>query len=721
MARLTLWNGPPSDLNRQQQTYEVGRIDFNGAVKDTDYTIDTITRKHFTVLDDSDVYSIRMTFNESGMPFVELDKTWTPYESTQYIPQEKNGSVFYTPSNCNLDAPLLEYRPTDWEIHWRDKYNTISYEHISGTPTGVYWVRSTPLYSNGELNFTSNTYVASNTARKMFYTMGDNYFTITNGEDKYSVGGVPHGPCEYIGFGFVGWNGITAEESRAYPDVPRVSGITGDYVTADTLPGQLLLQSRLERDIPTSDFDGTSTILPRIFCNFVGFTLTFDYEDTSVYPSTHETITDNFIGVFIWEETVDGIKTRGQMTAISLRYWLARGSKGEWGPGTGVEGGDGLWTHETTGVDDKNGQKMRDYVNDWNEARWDAFSKAGLNIYEISSNDLAEVSRALWDPTIWRNFQYLQQSPLDAIIALHLLPEQFVQREQPNKVRKIVLANHEFDGVWGYLIEPTTVDLSHDTEILNQTGSYQNFAGYATAYLHLPYIGNVSLDVQQLAEGYLSVIYACDILSGDVTAFVYVQDRNGSDMYVGEYKGNCAQKIPLFMRTNDRLSSVQSLINDSKSLVTNVMSLGTQVAGMNSGAIPTPGSGSSALNADTVNTGMDLASNVMNITGDVIKIINPKYTVTGTNINFGSTSPTWNEIWLCLSFPEPSNPEQYQDLIGLPSDISGTINGSDTLDGPFTGFLAVREIKLDNVVATDAEKKEIELLMKSGVYLDSEA
>lgn len=66
-----------------------------------------------------------------------------------------------------------------------------------------------------------------------------------------------------------------------------------------------------------------------------------------------------------------------------------------------------------------------------------------------------------------------------------------------------------------------------------------------------------------------------------------------------------------------------------------------------------------------------------------------------------------------------SNPLRYSKQFGYPSDVSGTINASDTTSGSkFIGFLSVRSIKLDGIAATDDEIAEIDQLMKAGVYVD---
>ena len=54
--------------------------------------------------------------------------------------------------------------------------------------------------------------------------------------------------------------------------------------------------------------------------------------------------------------------------------------------------------------------------------------------------------------------------------------------------------------------------------------------------------------------------------------------------------------------------------------------------------------------------------------------------------------------------------DQYKSLLGQPYQLDGTL-------GSQTGFVKVREVHLDGIMATEAEKTEIELMLKEGVIL----
>ena len=55
-------------------------------------------------------------------------------------------------------------------------------------------------------------------------------------------------------------------------------------------------------------------------------------------------------------------------------------------------------------------------------------------------------------------------------------------------------------------------------------------------------------------------------------------------------------------------------------------------------------------------------------------------------------------------------PDSYESLIGRPYQTTATL-------GSQTGFVKVREVHLDGITATEAEKEEIERMLKKGVIL----
>lgn len=107
--------------------------------------------------------------------------------------------------------------------------------------------------------------------------------------------------------------------------------------------------------------------------------------------------------------------------------------------------------------------------------------------------------------------------------------------------------------------------------------------------------------------------------------------------------------------------------------------------------------------------------------GALTSLLSSGVTTSSTADSGSATAPIDTVCYVIIQRPMWSAPKEYGKQFGYPSDISGTINHSDTEAGdPFTNFLSVRSIELDNVSGTDEEKAEIEQLMMSGVYVSND-
>ena len=68
------------------------------------------------------------------------------------------------------------------------------------------------------------------------------------------------------------------------------------------------------------------------------------------------------------------------------------------------------------------------------------------------------------------------------------------------------------------------------------------------------------------------------------------------------------------------------------------------------------------------------------------------------------------QAFVILTRPVQALPKNYNKLKGNTSMIGGTV-------GSFSGFLQVDSIDLSGIACTDAEKSEIEALLKEGVFV----
>lgn len=198
--------------------------------------------------------------------------------------------------------------------------------------------------------------------------------------------------------------------------------------------------------------------------------------------------------------------------------------------------------------------------------------------------------------------------------------------------------------------------------------------------LFLPFCGTHHLDVDDIMDATLHVVYNIDLLTGTCTAVVNVSRENlNSILY--RFSGVIGANVPFSQQTHaDYIRSIMS----------GVASVGQLIGGVGGGSA----------NA--------LTSGVM---GLVDNALSPKQT-----IQHGGTSSMvagmLDNLKPCLivSRPIQSLAKNYKHYVGYPSNITETLKN-------LKGFTKVESVINNNVSATEDEKREIERLLKEGVWL----
>ena len=216
----------------------------------------------------------------------------------------------------------------------------------------------------------------------------------------------------------------------------------------------------------------------------------------------------------------------------------------------------------------------------------------------------------------------------------------------------------------------------------------------ASIELYLPFIGVQPLDVSKVMGCTLELYYRIDIITGDCLAVVET-----TPVYPDEYSylptantvlltasGHCGFEVPI--------SRTDGGINQKLAGMTSAITAALAAATGNASAFA--GSLGSIINSGKMST------SAKGLSG-------------GTGA-FGHLKPY---VW--VKYPIGVNPAAFNELHGRRAALGGTVGTvqSDSLsdDVPLSGFQVYSAVDLDAVNATDAEKIEIERLLKEGVYL----
>lgn len=344
-------------------------------------------------------------------------------------------------------------------------------------------------------------------------------------------------------------------------------------------------------------------------------------------------------------------------------------------------------------------------------------SRGAFSIYELAtttdlgqSSALAEIYTVLYNTDFLHNYYQSLYNPLSAVLATHLIPAEFISKYNPPASRKLTVSGYSISDKISERFpqqypEPPKFDLvkpiakySFDAvDIEKYTDSYADFAPYTKFILHLPFIGKTEINANYLAHGSLRVEYACDLMSGNVIAYVWAKDDNGNSQYILSASGNCGYNVPMYSMNQDG-SAVGKILTSAVQLgagaiVGSATSMAKGAVGVVSGSI------------DTM-----LASKSTEISG----------TLGGNNTLISS-----KQLWLEIIRPKWIENAYYQRLKGIPAEMSNCLadqsqNLNEPSGIPYDGFIRISHIELDNVNCTESERSEIASLLSAGVYIRGE-
>lgn len=441
------------------------------------------------------------------------------------------------------------------------------------------------------------------------------------------------------------------------------------------------------------------------------------------------------VGILGVQKNAEGVITDASIWACARDFWSAKEAPPYSGPTSDVQGGNGTFTKNpgtgTLGA-------INSTIAAW--GRNAAGFYGGYNMYSMDVYNLApftEFSKNVRNPALMTQYENLFVDPLSSIICCHAIPH--LLAPQTSGTKRIVV-NDSFYSNTAAPVFTNPITSSTDS----QTGAifeidlpeyYGSFLDYTdtSVYLHLPYIGMVQLDTTACIGGHVSVEYSCDVVSGDVVAFVNTIDRSGSQENRYSYKGNCAYEIPMQTYRSVLVGLSPALMTAASGIISAGLGVGGigaigAIGGVRnyfqetSGGFPNftdlkeMGSWASVSARGAVNEATRSGS-LQRTVGGIESIMNglgaAAHGGAGTLSSNGgagnATAPVDTRCWILVVRPEQSNPQYYAAQNGYPSDIGGIVDD-------FAGLLATASVELNGLKATDDEKAEITELLSRGVY-----
>ena len=384
-------------------------------------------------------------------------------------------------------------------------------------------------------------------------------------------------------------------------------------------------------------------------------------------------------------------------------------------------GGDGTFDNTSDQIDD---------------STMPVFSFAGSGFCRIYNPDLSQLQNLanyLWTDTnflqtIVNHAKQLLEDPIEAIISLAMLPVAIPQGTSEN-VKVLFIST-------GVSMPPATtqyVEVDCGTYTLEEYyGSALDYNPYTQVDLFLPFIGQVSLNTDEVMGHTIGVKYRVDIVSGLCVAKVFVDN---DCMY--QFSGNCAIFMPL--NSADFSSYLSAAITAATALVSagSGAAAGAAAAGAEAVTEPAVQTGGNLLTS-----GESLVTPQMALQYRVEESVRPMYSPSGSE---GSPSASLGEMerkfinnsaaavmgskisfehashlagnsgilgvrrpYLIINRPDMCNPEKYGKYNGRPCMMYLYL-------GSLSGYTEIQEIQLTGFSATNPELAEISKMLKGGV------
>lgn len=466
-----------------------------------------------------------------------------------------------------------------------------------------------------------------------------------------------------------------------------VSDLTYPPTTA-TLENEIAGVGYVGRDTGTSitvDIKKTSDILAVLADSFqpIGYSITYITNGGTPVPTAEEQTnlpdplpTTTFPGhVFLgWYTDSSLIYPAVPGAAITADTTLYAGWRVEY-PGSGSETGGGEGTYDESSDD----------IGTATTPLTDVTTTKFLTLWEATATELDTLSTNLWSNTFFDGLIKNQRDPFEALISL---------KQMPLAPTAIERANVKIGNYTPYPAIPLTRIKQYATlycgsvDVPEFWGNALDYNGGGTKLeIYLPYIGTRELDPDDFVGGRCHVTYNVDMLTGACVAQIRANrsdtDSGSIDSVLYVFSGMCGVEIPLSGSSHGLTVS---------NIIAGIAAVGGAVVSVVSGgsALPALGAVAGAAGSVAANANKQQVSR----TG-------------GISQNAGIMSP--QKPYLIISRPVQQTPDQIKRFSGFPSYVTGELSG-------FSGFTKVFRVHVD-ITATEAERDEIENLLKQGVIL----
>ena len=313
-----------------------------------------------------------------------------------------------------------------------------------------------------------------------------------------------------------------------------------------------------------------------------------------------------------------------------------------------------------------------------------------IHVYNPTPSEFVAFGNWLWvtyaDPSI----EKLWNNPFDGVIGAHEL------YATPSKDGTDTIKSGFLDsGISSTIVRNRYTEINCGSMVIPEYwGNYLDYSPYSKAFVYLPFIGIVEVDVDDIVGHAINILYHVDSYNGSCIAQITVAKDNYTNT-IYQFSGNCAVDLPLAGGSQSAIRA--GLISAA------AYGIGSTINGIVGGAARGGGVGAVA---------GGITGAVGGIANGIANVVSQKSTVQHSG-SFGASYGAMGikKPYIIIRRPIQKLVNGYQHDYGFPAH-------KRVLIGSCTGFLRVREVNVQSTLATDDEKKRIEELLKEGVYME---
>lgn len=337
-----------------------------------------------------------------------------------------------------------------------------------------------------------------------------------------------------------------------------------------------------------------------------------------------------------------------------------------------------------------------------------------IQIYNPTPTEFIEFGRWLWVTYADATIDKIWNNPFDGVIGAHEL------YATPSKDGYSTIRSGFLDsGISSVIVRQRYTQINCGSIVIPEYwGNYLDYSPYSQAYIYLPFIGIMTIDVDDIVGHAVNVLYHVDSYTGSCIAQITCA-RDGYSNTLYQFSGDCSVEIPMAGGSQAAIKAAMIGANAYQNAA-NISAGMSLIGGIGSGILSGIGGALGGSLASGIAHGIGQA--IGGITSSISQraqgeaqhtaaMVSQKSTVQHSG-SFGSSHGAMGikKPYIFIRRPIQKVVNNYNRLYGYPAHKMVVI-------GDCTGYLRCREVNVQSSLATEEEKTLIEQLLKTGVYV----